>query len=500
MKQVRQFEAGVSDRALMCGQSTTFALVVSSLFAPMFLPLFIALVGVVLLHSLPVLGAKQVISEKQIDELRQNTFISTLTNGMSVVQRKTPYDVAAVEFVIDWDRSDQMFAHNWDLHRQFIAALMVKQTQRWNKEQLQDFKMENVGSFSCAPTPGCYNSGRLSCSMVVPQENFTQGMDLLASVVLEPKFADEDLEVAQKRALVQIKQCSLDKAKRIGRKLDSIISAPASYFHTYYDLRPYVEKLTAQDLERTYRLFLNGRRMHISVVGSQDHDALLKEVRSRFGKVPSWHFIKPVLDYRGTISFPIYHSERIVKIEEESYPNVKVRIEATADRPGIYSSYYRPMSLLANIMHEQFFKAMRIHQGLSYAPWVSRASINFSTSQLPQAMKVTQKFVEDMRRDPLMGDSIEEYKNQFYYYHYNRYKSSMNIAENLAFYYLSFNRAEEEFTFPLEIIKADAETIRFLASEVLRDFKMSFMGPKKLLGDLSVYENYFDPPIIEVYP
>ena len=453
------------------------------------------------LSSWPVM-AKSLVSPEYVEELRKNTFVSTLDNGLSVVHRKTQNDVTAVNLILDWDRQDQMFLHNWDLHRQFIAELMVKQTRRYSREQMNDLVMENVGEFSCSPTPGCSNSGRLSCKMVTPRDNFHTAMDLLASVILEPKFSAKDLKVAQDRALVALRKCELNEEKQASKKLSSIVESPADWLHRYYDLAPHVQKLTVEDLHETYKSYLNGKRMYLGVVGDHDHDELVVEVKNRFGDVPSWHFVKPVLDYRNTIESPLsFHKERMVMIEKEEYPNVNVVLEPRKKfRAKNYSSYGVALTVLTYTMYEKYFEVMRVHDGLTYAPHAVPHQISFSTSKLPQAMKVTQDFLEDMRLDPLKGSSVDEYKNKIYSGFYSNYLSSLSVVKQMLSIYLTYDRMDEEFEFTQRLAAVDADAVKFLAGELLRDYKMSFLGPKKLMGDLSVYENYFDPPVIEAYP
>ena len=448
-----------------------------------------------------VFATQKIVPPEYIEGLRKNSFISELDHGISLIHRKTSYGVAAVRFTLDWSRSDQMFHHNWDLHRKFVAALMTKQTQRYSKEQINKLKMIHVERLYCYPTPGCSNSGRLSCDMVMPQENFPQAMDLMSSVILEPKFSAKDLKVLQEKALVSIRSCELNEKNQVARKLDAIMMSPSHWLHRHYDLRPHVEKLTVEDLEKTYRYYLNGRRMYFGVVGPYRHKDLVREVKARFGKVRGWHFVKPVLNYRSQINPPsTYHKERIVVLEKEDYPNVHVSLYPYTTSPERYSSYRRASYVLGSVMGAKFFEAMRVHKGLTYAPHASYSSISFSTSQLPQAMKVTKEFVEQMRRDPLQGSPISEFKNKRFSSFYSNYTSSLSVADRLIDYYLAEGFLEGEYDYPEELEAVDEDTVRFLAAKLLRGYKMSFLGPKKLLGDVSVYENYFDPPVVVGYP
>lgn len=457
--------------------------------------------GVLSLSSKASLEAKELISPEQLKELKENTLATDLNNGIRVVQRKNTSDVAALNFVLDWDRSDQSAGYNWDLHNQFVAGLMLYQTEKYSKDELNSLKRSLVSGLSCGPTPSCFNSSSpLSCQMMFPKENLSQALKMFSSVVLEPKFDQSDLDVLKKRSLVEIQRCGLNEKDEAKRLVTGIRRSRNQYFSTYYDLVPYVEKLTTKELLSTYKKFLNGKRTHITVVGSYDHDDLIKEIKKYFSSLKSWHYIKPALDYRHKFTYNAPFFSRYVSIVKENYPNVYANFYFKSATPTQYSSYYRPAALLDNILAYKFFEAMRVEKSLSYGPYAYTGGFGFSTSNLPEAMKVAKKWLEEMRRDPLGGEDVDSYKNSYYYDYYVKYVSSKSVASAVSGYDRAFHRPDEEFTFPQEIEEVDSDTMKFLAREMLRDVTMSFVGPEKLLGDLSVYEDYFDPPRLDSYP
>jgi len=442
------------------------------------------------------LAAKPVVSEEYMNATQERISRLFLKNGISVTHYQNDSDMMALIFDLDWSRDDYLYG--WGLHRQFIAALMTQQTQRFGRDELAD-KITNIAqTIRCGPTPSCLNDNvHLTCSIYAPHKYLTENLEVLHSIITEPKFSSQDLEVRKKNALLSIQSCANKDRWQLNKSLHALRFTPSGFNDYYYNLAAQVKRLTTDDLTKEYQKFLNARRMNFAVVSPDKATNIQKTLNKTFGSIPSWHYESHIQYLEHFLKHSSYDQRRVV-YHPKDLSNIFVKISFST--PGGYSTHQEAWRLLMNVMYINFFEQLRSHKGLSYAPSVSSGVISFTTSKLKESMDVVRDFIKSMREDPLHGKGLQEYTNAFYTEYFRSQSNTFEIAQYLHGYSYPFYRIDTWSFFPKLIAEVDVKTLRFLAQYYLRNFKIAILGPQKLVGDTSLYNDYFDPEVVVSYP
>ena len=440
------------------------------------------------------------VPEDFINKLKNNTHSFYLNNQIKVVHYQSTHNNVAIKFSLDWDSYD--YFNEWELIRPFFAKLMTKQTQDYLKNQINKITNRKIYRLSCSPRNSCYQGGKLSCEIFFPRENSNSALNLFKSIITKPKIDKIDLEVTKKNSLIEYKNCRIDNRWQTYKSHFRMIFSPISYLKTYYNLEPFIKKITTERLIKEYKKFFNASRMHFTVVGSFNKDTVKKDFNELFNDIPSWHYKKPTKISQNKWSYPSYQDNDRIVINNQDIQTIFVKIVTHSS--GSYSAHYNGLNLLFYIFNEHFTKAMRENKGLSYNAYAyfngGIGEFGFSTSQLDEAMDVTKEFFEKIKHDPLQGENLEHFKTNFIVNFYRNLSSPLAIARTLSYHDTNFHSLHRYYDYPDNVAKISSEYLNFLTKEVMKDFSFSIRGTKSQIEDHKKFYDYFDPKPFKSFP
>ena len=428
-----------------------------------------------------------------IDKIKNQTSSFYLKNKIKVVHHQSDFNNTAIKWVLDWDSND--YQDERELIRPFFAKLIAKQTKDYGIHATNRLFTTKFNHLACSPNNSCFQGGKVSCEAIFSKENLSYALVFLKSMITKPEISDIHLQTAKKNALIDYKKCQLDQKWQSYRSHFKIKHSPITFLKTYYDLEPFIKKITSEKILSEYQKFFNGQRMHFTVVGANSTSTIKDSFNYIFGDIPSSPYVKSSTLFEQKWSSPIYYDHQKIAINYQ--PTDTVFVTINTNTTGSKSAHREGFELLFFILNKNFYELIRIKHGLSYNPsarFNSRSGVfSFSTNNLDKTMELTKGFIQQAKIDPLMGKNLEYFKTDFILNFYKGLSSPIKITRIMSFHDITFNSLHRYFNYPDVIAKADIEYLQFLAQQILDDFTLSIRGSMDLIKDHQRFNNYFDP-------
>jgi predicted Zn-dependent peptidase len=190
-------------------------------------------------------------------------------------------------------------------------------------------------------------------------EYYDKGIEMLADIILNPRFEHDDIEF--------VRSDMLDIIKREDSKPD--ILSKKLFFAEIFKGSPYsksitgtdetINSITKDDLENFHRLYFSPNNLIITVATSIEADNVIERFRKLLGRAAKQRIKAPVIDFTGLTS----NSARSVNIslnKSQSYIRTGKFIK-------IAPSDKSPLRLLGYILSERISFELREKQGLAYS-------------------------------------------------------------------------------------------------------------------------------------
>ncbi|MFQ5520765.1 MAG: M16 family metallopeptidase, partial [Candidatus Methylomirabilia bacterium] len=162
------------------------------------------------------------------------------------------------------------------------AELLTRGTSRRSGPQL-DEAIEFVGGSLGA------DAGRdgVTVSLAVLKKDLALGLDLLAEVLLEPVFPEEEFRRAVKEIRAGIRASEDEPARVAGRELSRLLYPGHPYQFPVAGTEDSVGKLTRDQVVEFYRRHYRPDAVILTVVGDVRREAIVRELLGRFGRWPA---------------------------------------------------------------------------------------------------------------------------------------------------------------------------------------------------------------------
>ncbi|RDC74404.1 insulinase family protein [Rhodovulum sp. 12E13] len=280
-----------------------------------------------------------------------------LPNGLRVVSERMPgCESAAVGLWVDAGGRHERAEQNGVAH--FLEHMAFKGTARRSALKIAE-EIEDVGGYINA-----YTSRETTAYYArVLGADVPLALDVIADIVLEPAFAESEIEVERGVILQEIGQALdtpddiifdwLQEAAYPGQALGRTILGPAER----------VAGFTRADLARFVAEHYAPGRLVLSAAGAVDHDAIVAQAERLFGHLPA----RPV---------PQTESARFSGSEKRvSKPLEQVHFALALEAPGyasgdLYTSQVHA-TLLGGGMSSRLFQEIREKRGLCYTVFAS---------------------------------------------------------------------------------------------------------------------------------
>ncbi len=241
----------------------------------------------------------------------------------------------------------------------FAARLMRRGAAGKTADALSE-EIERLGSTLSAFS----EEERVMTSFSTATKNFEATFGLMAQTVLQPDFAEHELELSRRRSLAQLLNDFDDPDALADRAFLRAFWGDHPYGHEMVGGRRDLEAITRDDLVRFQRERIGPKIAHLFVVGDVVPEAVFSLAEKHFG---SWQggpeAPTPVPAWQG-----LTRAGEVIIVDKPEQTQVQLRIGAKGTKRGHADLY--PVTVLNNVLGGGFtsrlVKEIRVKRGLSY--------------------------------------------------------------------------------------------------------------------------------------
>lgn len=365
----------------------------------------------------------------------------------------------------------------------FIEHMVFKGTERRTAEEIAR-EVDRVGGMLDA-----FTSKELVCfNTRVLDEHLPRVFDVLADIVLEPKFAEEDIDREKSVILEEIRMTQDNPEDLVHELFTQNFWAPHALGKPILGTPETVSSFTQETLQKWFRQWYAPNHVVITAAGRLTHEQLVGLVAERFTKLPP---SKDAAAESAPAATP--HITSCAKHElEQVHLCLGVPALPLTDRRRFAVSLMN--NVLGGGMSSRLFQNIREKQGLAYAIFseintyrdAGMLSVYAGTS-LETAGQVVRSVLEEFRslRDaPLTHEELRRAKDHLKGATLLALEGSGQRMNSLARYHIYFDR---HFT-PEELIEMLESVTVVDIQEIAREFFQPGRVAASLVGNLNGFE------------
>jgi predicted Zn-dependent peptidase len=365
----------------------------------------------------------------------------------------------------------------------FIEHMLFKGTTRRTAEDIAR-EVDRVGGMLDAFTSKemvCFNTRVLD-------EHLPKAFDVVADMVLEPKFAEDEIE-REKSVVIEEIGMTLDNPEDLVHELFT-----QNFWNGHALGKPIlgtpetVSAFTREKLQKWFRQCYAPNNMVITAAGHLEHVQLMGLVAERFAKLaPSTN---------GTADGKPQHAPHVTLRTKHELEQVHICIGAQA-LPMTDSRRFAVAVLnicLGGGMSSRLFQNIRERQGLAYSIFSELISYRdtgllsvYAGTSLDTAEKLVRSVLEELRRmkdEPISEEELRRAKDHLKGATLLALEGSGQRMNNLARYHIYFNR---HFTAPELIALLESVTAEDV-QQLARQFFQSDRLAASVVGNLDGFE------------
>jgi predicted Zn-dependent peptidase len=365
----------------------------------------------------------------------------------------------------------------------FIEHMLFKGTTRRTAEDIAR-EVDRVGGMLDAFTSKemvCFNTRVLD-------EHLPKAFDVVADMVLEPKFAEDEIE-REKSVVIEEIGMTLDNPEDLVHELFT-----QNFWNGHALGKPIlgtpetVSAFTREKLQKWFRQCYAPNNMVITAAGHLEHVQLMGLVAERFAKLaPSTN---------GTADGKPQHAPHVTLRTKHELEQVHICIGAQA-LPMTDSRRFAVAVLnicLGGGMSSRLFQNIRERQGLAYSIFSELISYRdtgllsvYAGTSLDTAEKLVRSVLEELRRmkdEPISEEELRRAKDHLKGATLLALEGSGQRMNNLARYHIYFNR---HFTAP-ELIALLESVTAVDVQQLARQFFQSDRLAASVVGNLDGFE------------
>jgi len=365
----------------------------------------------------------------------------------------------------------------------FIEHMVFKGTHRRSAEDIAR-EVDSVGGMLDAFTAKemvCFNTRVLD-------EHLPKAFDVVADMVLEPKFAEEDIAREQSVILEEIRMTQDNPEDLVHELFTQNFWMPHALGKPILGTPETVSALTRKSLQDWFSHWYAPNNLVITAAGHLSHAQMVELVAERFAK------LAPAADgIPEATPRPAVHITTCAKRELE-----QVHICLGVPALPITDERRFAVSLLNNVlgggMSSRLFQNIREKQGLAYAIFSELNSYRdagslsvYAGTSLETVEQMIRSILEEFRRlkdEPLSEPELRRAKDHLKGATLLSLEGTSSRMNSLARYHLYFNR---QFT-PQELI----EKLERVTVEQVQEIARDFFAPERLaasvVGNLNGFE------------
>lgn len=400
------------------------------------------------------------------------TSTKTLANGIIFVQREIPgSDIAHLEVNIPSGQQD--LPEDKRELTAFAFDVMPTGSKSFSKDKI--FALTEKLSINLRCAGGIEQSG---CQVETVSENLDTALKLLASVVTEPSFHKQDVELLRQRRTAE-QQAERQNPEQHVNSLVNTIFYPVGhpYRHLPDDAIQQVAKLTADDLKSYHKSILNGQDMQIIYAGPKLSAAIDKKIVAAFAKLPKnprKKLIPPP---------PAYDPKVVHAFEHRPIPTAYIRAKFNA--PGASSKDAAASRVLFEIMSEELHEDIRTKRSLSYAIGAMTLQleegigvVSASTSKPRETIDAMHTVLKRIRDTTFTEAKLAEYKNVFTTTYYLTLETHDSLASALSHALFHLGAADRLYELPMRIQAVTSADVQRIARDILKHMRVGVIYDK----------------------
>lgn len=403
---------------------------------------------------------------------RKLTTKSWLENGIPVIARETPgSDIVHME-VRFMTGSAQLPPERRALNILTFETLPYA-TKKFPKEKI--FALTEKYSMGVNCSGGVEIS---SCEVEVINDYLPQAIDLLMSVITEPTFAPEDLELAKKHQIAEFQQEMQNPEARVNSVVNTVFyDKEHPYRLLPEDGIKQIETFTPEMLRNYYASTLDATSIFITYAGPKISKKTLAAFESKLGKLGK------IQRQLKSIPTPAYNSQNSVAFEHREIPTAYIRAKFNA--PSATATDAAAAQVLFEILSEKLHEEVRTKRSLSYS--VHAATIQYSqgigmiaasTSKPKETLETIASVIQDLRDNPVSKEELDEYRNVFTTAYYLTMETHDQLAGALSNAQAYFGDASIMYELPGRIEAVTPADIQRVAKDVLKNFRFGIVYDK----------------------
>ena len=400
------------------------------------------------------------------------TSIEKLRNGIPFVIRETPGgEIVTLSVTFMSGSADESF--NRRAINQLALDTMTYATKSFSKQKIFALTEKNSIGINCS---GGVEASH--CSVQTLKEFLPQAVDLLASVVTEPSFNQDDVTLAKQQLVTQFQQEMQNPESQVNAVVNSIF---------YEQQHPYrllpqdgiqqIRGLKSADLKAYHSNLVDSSNMFITYAGPKLGNDIKSAIQRKFSKIPKRDRPKKI------VVAPGFDPEKKLAFEHRDIPTAYIKMKFNA--PSITAKDAAAADLMFEILSERLQDEVRTKRSLSYAVYAGTIQYNqgigmisVSTSKPKETIDAITAVVKNFKEKGVTAEELTEQRNVFTTSYFLTLESQNSLAGALASFQNYFGNAKKLYDLPDQLAGVTPADVSRVAKEWLKNFRVGVVYDK----------------------
>jgi zinc protease len=306
------------------------------------------------------------------------------------------------------------------------------------------------------------------------RENFDRTWAIFSGVMMNPAFAEEDLNRNRAQILTGLREAGAVPEAALETMQDRLLYSGHPYANDVNGTVATVGSFTAEDLRAYHRHIMETSRLLLVFVGDLDAQQLRAKVAETFGKLPKG-------DHKDQPYPQLDFSKGTLDVTQRALPTTYVK--GTFAAPPLNSPDYSTMRVAMSILQTLVYQEVRGRLQLSYAPdadmnnfAANTANISVSTNDPNQAVAAMLNQIKVLQTRTLNDEVIDEISAFFLTRHYLGQETSGAQVGELARYELVGGGWRNSFEFLNHIREVKAADVQTVANKYMKNIRFVVIG------------------------
>ncbi|NOT48805.1 MAG: insulinase family protein [Acidobacteria bacterium] len=309
--------------------------------------------------------------------------------------------------------------------------------------------------------------------------DFPRIFDLLAKVVLDPAFAEDDLKRNREQILTGLRESGSVPEAALATLQERVIYAGHPYANDVTGTPATIGALTADDLRAYHKKIMETQRLLFVFVGDLDPEQLKAKITETFGKLPRGNYVDqpyPALDF----------SKGSLDATQRSLPTNYLKGVFAAPSPD--NADYYAMRVAMAVLQTLVYQEVRGRLQLSYAPdaeidslSANTANISVSTTDPNHATTAMLNQMKFLKERTLNQEVIEEISSFFLTRHYMGQETSGAQVGELAKYELIGGGWRKSYEFLNGVKAVTGSDVQKVANKYMKNIRFAYIGNTAVL-------------------